>query len=75
MYDVLSQDVKYLKGIGPVKSDVLRTEMNISSLRDMLYFFPYKYVDRSRIYKIGEMAGEMPYVQLRGRFVLSLIHI
>lgn len=69
MYDVLSQDVKYLKGIGPVKSDVLRTEMNISSLRDMLYFFPYKYVDRSRIYKIGEMAGEMPYVQLRGRFV------
>lgn len=69
MYDVLSQDVKYLKGIGPVKSDVLRTEMKISSLRDMLYFFPYKYVDRSRIYKIGEMAGEMPYVQLRGRFV------
>lgn len=70
MLDLATRDVKYLQGVGPQRAAVLNKELNIYSLRDLLYNFPYKYVDRSRLYYIHEIDGNMPYIQLRGK-VLS----
>lgn len=69
MFDLGSRDIKYLQGVGPQRAAVLNKELGIYSLRDLLYYFPYKYVDRSRIYLISELNGNMPYIQLKGRVV------
>ena len=66
MFDLASRDIKYLSGVGPQRASVLNKELNIYSLHDLLYYFPYKYVDRSRIYYIHEIDGTMPYIQLNG---------
>ena len=66
---MLDTDIKYLPGVGPKKSEVLAREVNIHTFGDLLEYYPYKYVDRSRIYAISEMTGEMPYVQVKGRIV------
>ena len=49
MFDLSTRDVKYLPGVGPQRAAILNKELNIYSLRDLLYYFPYKYVDRSRL--------------------------
>ncbi len=69
MLDLSTRDVKYLQGVGPQRAAVLNKELNIYSLRDLLYNFPYKYVDRSRLYYIREIDGNMPYIQLRGKIL------
>ena len=69
MFDLSTRDVKYLPGVGPQRAAILNKELNIYSLRDLLYYFPYKYVDRSRLYYIHEIDGNMPYIQLRGRIL------
>lgn len=62
-------DIKYLKGIGPARAQLLDKELGIKNYYDLLHHFPSHYIDRSRIYRIADINGEMPYVQLRGRFV------
>jgi len=57
----------YLPGVGPKKAEVLRKEINVVSWEDMLYYFPYKHIDRSRIFKIREVNGNMPFIQLKGK--------
>jgi ATP-dependent DNA helicase RecG len=69
MFDLTTRDIKYLAGVGPQKATVLNRELSIFSLYDLLYYFPYKYVDRSRIYSINEIDGNMPYIQLKGRIL------
>ena len=69
MFDLASRDIKYLSGVGPQRASVLNKEFNIYSLHDLLYYFPYKYVDRSRIYYIHEIDGTMPYIQLKGEIL------
>lgn len=70
MFDLSTRDIKYLQGVGPQRAAILNKELNIYSFRDLLYYFPYKYVDRSRLYYIHEIDGNMPYIQLKGQ-VLS----
>ncbi|WP_338158651.1 ATP-dependent DNA helicase RecG [uncultured Phocaeicola sp.] len=70
MFDLSIRDIKYLQGVGPQRAAILNKELQIYSLRDLLYYFPYKYVDRSRLYYIHEIDGNMPYIQLKGE-VLS----
>lgn len=70
MIDLSVRDIKYLAGVGPQRADLLEKELGIRSFKDLLYYFPYKYVDRIRIYTINEIDGNMPYIQLRGE-VLS----
>ena len=70
MFDLSTRDIKYLQGVGPQRAAILNKELNIYSFRDLLYYFPYKYVDRSRLYYIHEIDGNMPYIQLKGK-VLS----
>ena len=69
MFDLASRDIKYLSGVGPQRASVLNKELGIYSLHDLLYYFPYKYVDRSRIYYIHEIDGTMPYIQLKGKIL------
>jgi len=65
----LDSDIKYLKGVGEKRAKMLGTELGISTFRDLLYTFPFRHIDRSRFYRIRELSGEMPYVQIRGRFI------
>ena len=69
MLNILDQDVMYLPGVGPKKKEILSKELGIQTWRDLLEHFPYKYVDRSRIYRISEITGDMPFVQIRGRML------
>lgn len=69
MFDLVTRDIKYLPGVGPQRAAVLNKELGIYSLHDLLYYFPYKYVDRSRIYSIREIDGAMPYIQLKGEIL------
>ena len=69
MFDLRSQDITYLPGVGPQRAALLDKELHIRSLHDLLYYFPYKYVDRSRLYYIHEIDGNMPYIQLKGRIL------
>ena len=69
MLNILDQDVMYLPGVGPKKKEILSKELGIQTWRDLLEHFPYKYVDRSRIFRISEISGDMPFVQIRGRML------
>ena len=69
MFDLTTRDIKYLQGVGPQRATMLNKELNIFSLHDLLYYFPYKYVDRSRLYYIHEIDGNMPYIQLKGQIL------
>ena len=69
MFDLTTRDIKYLQGVGPQRATMLNKELNIFSLNDLLYYFPYKYVDRSRLYYVHEIDGNMPYIQLKGQIL------
>ncbi|MBR5654736.1 MAG: ATP-dependent DNA helicase RecG [Prevotella sp.] len=69
MLDVLEQDVMYVPGVGPKKKELLSRELNIQTFGDLLEYYPYKYVDRSRIYQSNELSADMPFVQLKGKIL------
>ena len=66
---LLSQAIKYLKGVGPRRAELLSKELHIDSLGDLLYTFPFRYIDRSEVHEIQALQEGMPYVQIRGRFI------
>lgn len=72
--DLNKRAVTFLPGVGQRKAEVLQKEANIVSYEDLLYYFPYKYMDRSRFYNVSEISGAMPYIQLKGR-ILSFEHL
>ena len=59
--------IEYLKGMGLSRADVLKKELQIATFEDLLRHFPYKYIDRTRFYKIGEIEPELPHVQVIAR--------
>ena len=69
MLDLDKRSIMYLPGVGPKKAEILQKEAGIASYEDLLYYFPYKYIDRSRFYKVAEITGDMPYIQLKGRIL------
>lgn len=66
MQDFLDTNITYLPGVGPKRAELLNKELNINTYRDLLYYFPYKYIDRTRFYKIAELDPDLPYVQVKG---------
>jgi ATP-dependent DNA helicase RecG len=64
--DILSTPIEYLKGVGPQRAELLKKELGIFVFSDLLYFYPFRYIDRSRFYTISEVNEDMPYVQLKG---------
>lgn len=69
MNDIIRLDIKYLKGVGPKRAELLAKELDIHSYYDLLYYFPFRYIDKTHIHKINEISGEMPSIQLKGRFI------
>ena len=69
MQQILQQDVKYVKGVGPVRADLLHKELGISTLGDLLFTFPYRYDDRSQVTRICDLMEGMPAVQIKGRIL------
>jgi ATP-dependent DNA helicase RecG len=65
----LSTDIMYLMGVGSKRAELLKSELKIHTMGDMLYLFPFKYVDRSKFYKINEINEELPYIQIIGQIV------
>jgi len=63
----LSTEITYLPGVGPKRAELLRKELNIATLNDLLYTFPYKYIDRSKFYKVSEINEDLPYIQIVGQ--------
>ena len=70
MNDLQNMDIKYLHGVGPKRAELLAKQLDIRSYYDLLYYFPFRYIDRSTIHRICDLDGELPYIQLRGRFVV-----
>ena len=64
-----SQDIKYLQGVGPTRADLLNKELGIHTVGDLLTYYPYKYVDKTHIYKIRDIDASMPYVQVMGQIL------
>ncbi|MBQ8423267.1 MAG: ATP-dependent DNA helicase RecG [Coprobacter sp.] len=69
MSELSMNDIKFLPGVGPKRAELLNKELGIYSYEDLLYYFPYKYIDRTHTYTIREITGTMPYIQLRGKIV------
>ena len=66
--DLSSKELTYIPGVGGARADILKKELQLFNQEQMLYYFPYKYVDRSKIYKISELTSNLPYIQVIGRF-------
>ena len=69
MHSILDQDIMYLPGVGPRKKEILSKELNIKTFGDLLEYYPYKYVDRTQIFRIAQLQGDMPYVQVKGHIL------
>ena len=67
--DILQQDIMYLPGVGPNRKKMLSQELDIETYGDLLEYFPYRYVDRSKVYTIRELTGDMPFVQVVGHIM------
>lgn len=68
MAGVLDYDIKYLPGVGERRAALLASELNVRTFGDLLYYFPFRYIDRTRLFRIGEIGGEVPaYIQIRAR--------
>lgn len=69
MNSLLSQDIMYLPGVGPRRREILERQLNIKTWGDLLEYYPYKYVDRSKVYAIRELRGDMPEIQIKGHIL------
>ena len=67
--NILQQDIQYLAGVGPQRKKMLREELGVETFGDLLECYPYKYVDRSKVYSVRELTGDMPFVQVVGRIL------
>jgi ATP-dependent DNA helicase RecG len=67
MSTFLETPVEFLKGVGPQRAELLKKELQVFTFGDLLTFYPFRYVDRTKFHRIREVNAEMPYVQLRGK--------
>lgn len=63
----LDTTIEYLKGVGPKRAELLQKELRIFTYDHLLNYFPFRYIDRTRFYKVNELNSELPYVQVLGR--------
>ncbi len=67
LQQILDREIKYLPGVGPKRAQILKKELEIETYKDLLYHFPYKYIDRTKFHQTNEIHSEQAYVQLKGR--------
>ncbi len=62
----LTDDIQFIKGVGPKRAELLNNELNIFTVKDLLYHFPFRYIDRTKFYKIAEINSDFPNIQAKG---------
>ena len=67
--DILQTDIQFVPGVGPKKAEILNKEIDVFTLGDLLRWYPYRYIDRSRMYYVHEIDGSMPFIQLKGKIM------
>ncbi len=67
MPEFLDQDIKFLPGVGPQRAELLKKELAIRTFRELLYYFPYKYIDRTKFHRVSEINANQAYIQVKGR--------
>ncbi len=70
----LESDIQYLGGVGPKRAALLKAELGVSTIGDLLHVYPFRYIDRSRIWKIAEIQGDAAYVQIQARVVSRTLY-
>lgn len=71
--NILFTPIEYAKGVGPVKAELLKKELNIFTFNDLIYYYPFRYIDKSKFYKINEINSENLYVQIKGKFIAHAV--
>ncbi|MFN5055259.1 MAG: ATP-dependent DNA helicase RecG [Bacteroidota bacterium] len=66
---ILSNPIEYLKGVGPLRADMLKKELQIFTFEDLLFYFPFKHIDKTKITSIATITPSMDFVQVRGRLI------
>ena len=69
MYSILNQEIKFLSGVGPKRAEILEKELGIKTYNDLIYYYPYKYIDRTKFHKISEINAQMPFIQVKGKII------
>ncbi len=69
MLDILDQDIQFLPGVGPRRKALLEKELGIKTYKDLLEYYPYKYADRSRVYRISELSANTTFVQIKAKIL------
>lgn len=69
MIDYLKQEIKFLPGVGPKRAELLNKECSLFTFEDLLYYFPFKYVDRTQFYAIRDIRSNLPYIQVKGKIM------
>ena len=67
--ELLSTSIDFLKGVGPARADLLKKELNIFTYRDLLYYFPFRYIDKSKVFKVSDLHSDLPFVQIKGKII------
>ncbi len=65
--EILTQNIQYLPGVGPKRGKLLEQELGISTFEGLLYYFPYKHIDKTKFYKLREVHPNLPYIQAKGK--------
>ncbi|MFC2138658.1 ATP-dependent DNA helicase RecG [Bacteroidota bacterium] len=69
MQSELNKEIKFLTGVGPKRAELLNKELQIYTFEDLIYYFPYKYIDKSKFHKIAQIKPDFSYVQLKGEII------
>ena len=69
--ELLSTPIDFLSGVGPARADLLKKELRIFTYRDLLTYFPFRYVDKSKIFKVADLNSDLPFVQIKGKIIKS----
>jgi len=64
----LADNIQFVQGAGPQRAEILAKELKIVTVEDLLYYFPYKHIDRTKFYSIYELHSDLPYIQIKGHF-------
>ena len=70
--DFLNQSIEFVKGVGPARSKLLGEELNLKTIKDLIDFYPFRYIDRSRFYKIDEIPKNQSEVQIIGKIKIPI---
>ena len=66
---ILSTPIEYLKGVGPAKAELLKKEVSIFTYGDLLQYYPFRYIDKSKVFNVSDISDDMPYIQLKGKII------